>query len=70
MHRGRIKGVSVSDRPRCANLCLHIGEKYVGDKAVARHAGEKRVDVVLVDKDGVLRIFRKVVDSILMWGTS
>ena len=59
MHRNGIKGVSVSHRPRCTNLGLHIGDEYVGDKVVACHAGKNGVDVVLVDRGGALHIFRE-----------
>lgn len=59
MHGNRIKGVSVSDRPSCTNLCLHIGNEYFGDKVVTCHAGENGVDVVLVDGVGVLHVFRE-----------
>jgi hypothetical protein len=59
MHGDRIKGVSVSDRPSCTNLCLHVGDEYVGDKVVTGHTGENGVDVVLVDRVGVLHVFRE-----------
>jgi len=59
MYRNGIKGIAVSDRPRCTNLCLHVGDEYVGDKVVACHAGENGVDVVLVDRGGVLHIIRE-----------
>jgi len=56
MHGNGIKGVSVSDRPRCTSPCLHIGDEYVGDKVMA--AGKDRVDVVF-DRGGALHIFRE-----------
>jgi len=59
MHSDRFKRVSVSHRPRCTNLSLHVGDEYVGDKVVACHAGENGVDVVLVDRGGALHIFRE-----------
>jgi len=74
MHRNGIKGVSVSHRPRCTNLGLHIGDEYVGDKVVACDAGENGVDVVLVDRGGQevgLCIYSgKIADLMLTCGTS